>query len=113
MHSQLVTVLVTIGGLLPIGGIGLWSLRKMHTGLVKAVSEGVANQLRPIEHEMRPNSGTSMKDQMTRVESGLTVLSARVDQNAETAEKGFERTRSHLRRQDKKIGELARKVAQP
>lgn len=74
MHSQFVTVLVTIGGIIPVVGLALWVLRRMHSGLVKAVSEGVAAQLHPVQKELTPNGGSSMKDQMNILVTDMAAL---------------------------------------
>jgi hypothetical protein len=54
--------------------------------LAKAVLSGARKFFRAVDqvefifHEVRPNSGSSMKDQVNRVEDGLEKVNTRVDQ---------------------------------
>lgn len=52
-------------------------------------------ELEDIRHELKPNSGTSMKDQITRLEQSVTVL-----------EKNHKETHDTLKNQDQKITKI-------
>lgn len=62
----------------------------------------VKHYFEEIKHELKPNSGTSIKDQVTRLETSVATL----EQEHQRLRKGHEDTHKIVTDQDKKITKI-------
>jgi hypothetical protein len=92
-------ILGIVSAALGVAGFLAKVTQLLHKIIVKAVVEGVADELTDIQSQVRSNGGTSMKDTLDR-------LDRRVKEIGEGSDTRFNRIDAHLVRQDSRIDKL-------